>query len=137
MKRKGLRRVSARRKKVLEETTGPRREYVANSGGCQCCLRHPAHDCHEILQGPLREQALYKRSCWLALCRECHDAMHDKSIWPVERQLALKLLADPNFFNLAEVNEIRKRRSLTYEDIVVWLTLRDFGGRRSSSRPAP
>jgi len=46
---------------------------------------------------------------WLALCRDCHDAAGDYSEWPITRQLAAKLLADPGRFDLRRFNEIRGR----------------------------
>lgn len=97
---------------------------------CMNCCRRLAEECrdiHEIARGPNREEALKHRCAWLLLCRGCHDEMDDYSVWPLARQLALKLLADPGHFSLEEFNLIRGRAptAITLADIVPFLNLRE------------
>ena len=93
---------------------------------CQLCHWLKATDCHEIARGPARKAALECRSTWLALCRPCHEKLGDYSEWPVERQLALKLVVDPEHFDLVKVNRIRGRAdgAITLADIVPHLKVR-------------
>jgi hypothetical protein len=87
-----------------------RREYDAMFPFCQLC-GEVATDTHEIARGPSRLAAQAERCCLLHLCRKCHDEMGDYSRWPVERQLVLKELVDPDGFDLDRFNEIRSRRN--------------------------
>jgi hypothetical protein len=50
-----------------------------------------------------------ERCCLLHLCRDCHEEMGDYSRWPVERQLVLKQLVDPEGYDLDRFNQIRGR----------------------------
>jgi hypothetical protein len=106
-------------------TTTARKNFVAANFTCQCCMRRKAVDCHEIPRGAHREQALEHRCAWLAVCRPCHELIDDYSEWPVARQLALKLLGDPEHFDLLTVNRLRGRdeNAITMGDVVVWLKL--------------
>lgn len=73
------------------------------------CNRRLATDLHEIARGIHREEATKHPEAWLLLCLWCHEEMGDYSRWPLARQLALKLVADPTRFDLAKINEIRGR----------------------------
>jgi len=57
---------------------------------------------HEIANGPDRQKALVEPAAWLRLCRECHQGaagVHNKAIWPLSRQLALKKQKDPKHYD--------------------------------------
>lgn len=51
--------------------------------------------------------------------------MDDYSKWPVSRQLALKMLADPNNFDRVLINQIRGRdeNAIDLPDVVKWLRM--------------
>lgn len=103
----GIRPVSKKRAKRQRETNPARRAYVARVWLCECCAKREATDCHEITNGPNRDTALSERCCWLAVCSECNcHRLTDKAEYPLARQLKLKLLADPEHFDLARVLEI-------------------------------
>lgn len=89
------------------------------------CERRVAEDCHEITRGPYREESLRYRAVWLAVCRKCHDELDDASVWPITRQLAVKLLGDPDGFDICRVNTIRADRGpIDMADVVSWLRLK-------------
>lgn len=92
---------------------------------CQCCCRATGTDIHEIARGAARSAAIHRRESWLLVCRQCHDDLDDASQWPVERQLAAKLLADPDYFDPPVVNRLRGRAedAITLADIVPHLEL--------------
>lgn len=120
-----LRPMSKKRQNQLKATAPLRRRYVENAGKCQAprCNRK-AWDCHEITRGTAsRYKAVEHRETFLALCRTCHEAMGDYSVWPIEKQLALKLLVDPAWFDLEVINSIRGRSSTAIElvDVACYL----------------
>jgi hypothetical protein len=113
------------RRKLMDETTPARRKYMASNWSCQVCVSRRASDCHEITRGAYREKALRHRAAWLAVCRECHEELGDYRAWPITRQLAVKLLADPWHFDLAVVNEIRSdREPIELAEVTKWLRLK-------------
>lgn len=90
---------------------------------CQVCLSRLADDVHEIARGPARATAFSERLSWLAVCRSCHEAMGDYAAWPIERQLAVKLVVDAEHFDLAGFNELRGRAAgaITLADVAEFL----------------
>jgi hypothetical protein len=96
-----------------------RREYVSAAKWCQVCGDHLATDCHEITRGSNRGGAVGVRAAWLALCRRCHDALGDYSIWPVVRQYALKQIVDPIAYDRLLLNRLRGRApdSITTQEV--------------------
>lgn len=72
------------------------RPVCCECGGAAC-------DVHEILAGSNRQRAFTERCCWLRVCRECHDKIQGVSI---VYQLALKLLSDPDGFDLVKFHEV-------------------------------
>jgi hypothetical protein len=88
MKRSPLKRISAKRRKLLA-TAGPeRRAYKEQVGQCMICRQQlPADslDCHEIASGSAREACLTQWNLILVVCRECHERIqHSKP----EKQIA-------------------------------------------------
>jgi len=116
MKRESAK-AAARRRKYK-----PARDEYRNQL-CQVCRYSPARDVHEIARGIYRAEAYCERVCWLAVCGDCHDLLGDYSRWPIERQLAMKLLSDPEHFDLVKVNRIRGRAdgAIVLADIVCFL----------------
>ena len=136
MKRSNIRRVSKKRAKLMAENREWRAAFVDEVGQCQVCEYVPANHgwakcnnlhVHEIAKGPCRAEALKHRACCLVVCDECNSGpLCDYSIWPIERQLAVKLLTDPGHFDLLLFNEIRGRAptAITIADLVPFLELR-------------
>ena len=90
-------------------TKDARLNYKLDADRCQVCSTCMATDVHEIASGAARQAAVSERCAWLAVCRVCHHNLHDYTAWPLEKTLALKLLKDPNWFDLAKINELRGR----------------------------
>lgn len=102
---------------------------------CWCCgwlydtphpKGHPVAtlDCHEIASGPARKRAVKDRSAWMVACRYCNGhELTDKTVWPIERQLALKKILDPEHYNRVRVNELRGRapEAITDEEVEVFV----------------
>ena len=124
-----MRRESKKAAKIRRETDPARKAYVEEVGRCQFPnCSYAAAECHEILRGSAyRYKALYHRATWLGLCRTHHERMGDYSAWPIERQLALKLLVDPEYFDLAKILEIRGNcpNEFTMTGIVHFLRIRE------------
>lgn len=126
MKRSRLRRVSKKRAALNREAKPLRDDFRQMFTMCQCCCKRVASDVHEICRGSHREAALKERAAWLCLCRVCHDELDDYSQWPITRQLALKLVGDPEFFDLATVNTLRGRdeNAITLAEVAKWLAVK-------------
>lgn len=119
-----MKRMSAKRAKLIREAKPERDEYRDLFVMCQVCLRRKATDVHEICRGTHREAALRLRCAWLCCCRTCHrDELADASRWPISRQLACKLVGDPEFFDLELVNRLRGREvdAITLPEVAKWL----------------
>ena len=84
---------------------------------------------HHMIAGPNRGRALLVRASWLPLCWPCNsDKAEDKKTWPIHRQLALKFMCDPMFFDLYEINKLlapKECRSIPQavdpEDVLPWI----------------
>lgn len=119
--------VSKKTAKLKRETTPARRAYVQSVWLCQLCGKRQATDCHEIARGAHREAALKYRAAWLAVCRTpCHDDLDDYEKWPISKQCAAKLVADPEHFDLKVINQLRGRAetALTLADVAQWLEVK-------------
>lgn len=62
---------------------------------------------HEIARGCHRPEGFEDRAAWLRLCGDCHDEV---GAWSVVRQLAMKKVADPEWYDRVAVNEMRGRQ---------------------------
>lgn len=93
---------------ALYRKHGPERKaFVEEMGRCAICRSILDLCCHEITNGPNRMKGFVDRAAWLCLCAQCNcHVITDKSEWPYERQLALKLLVDPEGFSFNRVQEI-------------------------------
>ena len=91
---------------------------------CMVCGNREATEVHEIANGFARQEALGKRETWLALCHWCHEKLGDKHMWPVAKQLAVKLVKDPEWFDPVVVNVLRGRdpEAITLVEISEYLT---------------
>lgn len=126
LKRSYIKRMSKAKRKEIAETAGPRKEYrESNPCALHKALGHyePATQTHEIACGPARGKAVYHREAWLATCETCHPYLQGMA---VERQMAVKLLVDPEYFDLDLICELRGRAkgAITLADVVDHLTLK-------------
>ena len=100
-----------------------RNRYLLSFPLCQYCSR-PTSDVHEIVRGANRGEAKKHPAAWLSLCRDCHDKMDDYSVWPPARQVALKMLADPQTYSLELIQDLRGDHLVMLEDVVQYLELK-------------
>ena len=108
-------------------TKDARLRYKLDADRCQVPnCQYAATDTHEICRGVHRAKAVLERCTWLALCRGHHSDMGDYELWPLERQLALKALVDPAWFDLAKINELRGRApgAIELADVIKHLRMR-------------
>lgn len=102
-----MRNRSNKRARIERKLAPIRAAYVARARLCECCGKRQADQCHEIVGGSNRWITFQERCFWLAVCFDCNMfALTDKKEWPLVRQLKLKLLADPEYFDLARVLEV-------------------------------
>lgn len=112
---------------MMREVKEVRKDYLEEFATCQVCGASPSVAIHEITRGPHRAEALSQRTCWLAVCMECHREIHDLAHnWPIERQCALKAIRDPAFFSLSDINRIRGRSpgAITWFDLTPYWEFR-------------
>lgn len=88
----------------------------------------PSTEVHEIANGNgIRNLAFANRAAWAATCNNCNfNELTDKWKWPIERQLAVKLVNDPMYFDLLAICEMRGRAPTAIEiaDLVPHLNWR-------------
>ena len=116
---KRMRRLCKKREAELRHVKKARVAFLAEFPRCMMCQTKQSTDVHEIARGASRSRAVLLRETWLALCRECHEEAGDYHKWPIVRQLALKLLRDPKFYDRVLVNRIRGRAedAITGEEV--------------------
>ncbi len=68
-----------------------RRDYRTANPICQGCDFAPSEHVHEITSGVARHYGEPDPDVQLVSCGDCHGWLHDKEIWPIERQIVLKL----------------------------------------------
>ncbi len=103
-----LKRVSTKRRRQMKATKDKRDTFRATFRICMLCNKRKATDVHEIVTRAKSDKSVEHRCTWLCLCRTCHDReVADYSRYPISRQLALKLVSDPEAFDLAKINELR------------------------------
>lgn len=62
---------------------------------------------HEMCRGKNRMRAFGVRAAWLPACGPCNTGdLDDATAWPLAKQLALKLLIDPRYFDLTAIRQI-------------------------------
>lgn len=122
--RKYMRHTSTKTAKLNRTVNPIRAAYVAEKFTCECCCKRQAVDLHEIVRGANRQKAIQYRACWLALCRACHELLGDYSIWPPARQVALKLLRDPEHFDIEKIKECRGDNRVNWEAVSLFLEMK-------------
>jgi len=88
MRRTRLRPVSARRSKELREYSKLRKSYLETHPYCEICIgekkeKTQAEDIHHR-QGR-QHSKLNDSSLWLAVCRDCHNTIHNNPKWAYEK----------------------------------------------------
>jgi len=68
----------------------------------------PGTDVHEIARGAHRAKALTEPATWLKVCKWCHASKVDGM--PIARQLAYKMIHDPEHYDRQAVNRLRNRQ---------------------------
>ena len=118
-----MRRVSKKRAREIRQAKPGRDQFAEEFGRCMICGKRSGLETHEIARGSHRRAAYGRRCCWLRLCRDCHDACGRYALWPVERQLALKLLRDSEHYDLEAFNAVRPRdiHAITQSEVNSWL----------------
>lgn len=101
-----------------------RHEFLLEVGRCMACGSGYALAVHEIGRGADRHRAWPHRAAWLALCMPCHRECGNYAVWPIARQLALKLVRDGAYFDLEAVNRIRGRAvgAITLSEVEVYVS---------------
>lgn len=117
-----MRRVSKQRAREIRRAKPDRDQFAEDFQCCMVCGKRGGLQTHEIARGPHRRKAYGKRCCWLRLCEECHDACGRYAQWPIQKQLALKMLRDPKHYDLDQFNAIRSRSILavTQDEVDQW-----------------
>ena len=117
-----MRRVSAKRRQLIEATAGLRGNLVSEVGKCEFCGKH-RHDLsvHEISRGGSRRVSLDQRYALLVLCLLCHDAIH-RMAGDDQRALGLALLARsrPEDYSLQSYWSLIGRQFPYVEQIELW-----------------
>lgn len=123
-----MKRISDKRRALLKRVKPFRDRYLASRLTCEVCLHRTPIEVHEICGGPDREKSLDKEFAVLAVCRPCHEALHDRRRWPPSRQLGLKVLRSPELFglNMDAICELRGygKNEFTIADVFNHLVLR-------------
>jgi hypothetical protein len=105
----GMKNYTTERRAFNAEVADPRALWLMRQPICWWCV-YPAQGVHEIGAAGLRRQMLDEPCCWAAACNRCNqNVVTDYSVWPVVRQLAVKLRWNPEDYNLARYNEVRRR----------------------------
>jgi len=125
-----MRMFSDKRTKLNRAAASARTEFATEFDFCFACtdewkrnLAIPyVLDIHEMARGGSRKVAMGRRECWLRACRAHHVEMGNLGVWPISRQLALKKLRDPAFYDRVTVNRIRGQAddSITEEEVSQW-----------------
>lgn len=116
-----MRRQSKKRQALMREVSDGRCDFIREYMKCWVCGTDRALTVHEIACGPAREQALSERAAWMVACAPCNcGPLHDKTLWPVARQLALKAWYDPDHYDRVKVNLLRGRQpdAITEAEVV-------------------
>lgn len=122
-----MKRVNPKTAKIRRQARDPRAQYVAEHFLCQVCGQRKATECHEIVRRSTAAKSILYRSTYIATCGDCHQhELGDYSRYPIARQLAVKLVNDPEHFSIEEVNRLRGRANsaITLADVARHLELR-------------
>lgn len=103
-----MKRRSKKAQQAYDTYREERNNFISEMRWCAACGATHDLSVHEILGGPLRMISFGKRELWLCLCFRCNaDEFTDRIKWPVPKQLALKFVVDPAFFDLRVANKVK------------------------------
>ena len=81
-----------------------------------------------MARGPHRQRALHEPAVWMRTCHDCHQGELDSM--PIVRQLAYKLIHDPEHYDRVAVNLLRHRQPSAITEVEVFLEALDVLSRR-------
>ena len=84
----------------------------------------PTLETHDIARGQNRDKAKSERCNLVRACQRCHQGRLDGM--PVARQLAIKLLSDPDGYDLVRVNRLRNRADSAITDGEVLMEIHEL-----------
>lgn len=115
-------RFQSKKQAAIYREWGPiRRQYLLDNRRCMICANYST-EVHEIFSGPLRMRSFIEIAAWLALCTDCNqNKVTDRKAYPIERQLAIKLLHDAINFDLDACRRIITPRQIDLEWILRFL----------------
>lgn len=73
-KRKGIRRMSAKKARELKEYTRLRAEFMAARPVCERCEKRASTECHHKAKRGINYLVV---ETWAALCHKCHQWIHE------------------------------------------------------------
>lgn len=82
VKRTRLKPISDKRKAQLREYREVRRNFIKSNPVCEVCQRRRTWDIHH--KAGRVGKRLLDQFYWLAVCRPCHDRIHDEPRWARE-----------------------------------------------------
>jgi hypothetical protein len=122
LKRTPMNKISPKERKKLAGIRDARKAYRDEFP--RCVLTGAWGTCiHEITSGTAgRARGIIEPAVWLAVTYHTNsEVFTDKVKWPVQRQLALKAITDPERYDLAKFNECYTHGTVYQEDVDVWL----------------
>lgn len=88
-----------------------RTDWGKRNHNCFVCGAIRGLETHEVARGIHRSQAVKEPCAWLRLCGKCHTEIHKHPLeWTIVRQLAVKLIHDPEHYDRRQVCRIRSIR---------------------------
>lgn len=112
--------MSSKTRKIVRYETQLLDVYRKLHWRCENCGRKQATDIHELFSAGRRHVARQHRSCILHLCRTCHEKLQHA---PKALQLAIKLVSDPQGFDLLEFNRLYPGMPVSMKDIDEYLPI--------------
>lgn len=102
-----MRKISKKTAAIYRKWGPVRKEFLWDHPYCFACGSGIDVAVHEMTPGKNRMRGFVERATWLTACNHCNcDRLTDASEWPLARQLALKLLHNPEYFDLEAVRRV-------------------------------
>ena len=89
---------------------------------CRSVVHQSSLDCHEMVRKSAAPTSWGKTCNYLLLCRACHESIHRHNTH-LARQLAIKLMEDPRYFNLQQINKISGQRAIQLPEVIRYVRL--------------
>jgi hypothetical protein len=111
-------------RKRADEARPVRNDLKSRFPFCWACGEITTVCVHEIAGGPNRQKFLDEPCGLLVLCYPCNTGpLHDRSLWPQARQLALLWSVNPEAYDLTRFNLLVNPRAphrITQEEVDVF-----------------